>query len=1052
MTAVIQSSVSWRWLPICLLISLLDGNSLRLWGQSYQSGNSTVQFERLTTEQGLSTHFVMTIMQDRKGYLWFGTGTGLDKYDGYRFTNYKFDPRDTTSLTKNQVFTLWEDRYGLIWVGTSEGTCRFDPRTETFTRLVKSAVNPYAFTYAQSFNEDREGTLWVGGGFAGELRQMDRKTGQFFATNYADQLGTDPSTDQRIHLTLRDKSGTLWVGSPTGLHRLNLTPAGSGKPSRVSFTHYRHDPANSNSLSQNFVTGLYEDRHGVLWVVTSEGVLHAFDRRSGQFTRYPLDPTRKLDLFRKLRTGIAEDPEGNLWVGTFQHGLYKVSKDRSLITHFTNNSADPGSIINNSIVSLVVDRSGILWAATLQGVIKLDPNRKPFRVYRHNPVIAHSLSQNNIAAICEDHLGVLWVGTTKSGLDVLNKATGQFTHYRHNPGKITSLRSDAVTAILETSDGTLWVGNGYYLSRFNREDASFTHYPLHHPFLVDSSASPIFTICEDRQGTLWLGTDNGFLSFDRSTGKTVSYTYDPDHPERLSDWWALSVFEDRKGNLWIGPGSQALTRFDRKTGTFKQYRYDSRNRSSISSTTIPSIYEDSKGSLWFGTGEGGLCQFDHATETFTTFTEQDGLAGNSVFSILEDDAGNLWLGTNKGLSRFSLATHQFTNYSADEGLQGSMFTALYTEGAAFKGKDGTLYFGGNNGFNAFDPTKIHPNTQVPPIVITEFRLFDKPVPGKTEASEISLDHDQNFFSFEFAALNYTNSQKNQYAYQLVGLDRDWVYSGTRRYASYTDLDPDTYTFRVKGANNDGVWNEKGTSLTIIIRPAWWQTLWFKIIIGLVFAYLLFAAYRYRINQLRREQAIRDQISRDLHDDVGGILSGISFYSEAAQQMHQQGRHDDSYQLLLKIADHARQTIAQMSDVVWSMRSDTNNAGQLAQRLESVGRELLTARGIQLTVDADTELDRLTLRPDKVRNLYLIGKEALHNAAKHSGAMAVRLTIRQTGGKVSLRIDDNGRGVSDSAIGQGNGLDSMKKRAIAIGALYQLSSLPNGGTSVSVEQR
>ena len=339
---------------------------------------------------------------------------------------------------------------------------------------------------------------------------------------------------------------------------------------------------------------------------------------------------------------------------------------------------------------------------------------------------------------------------------------------------------------------------------------------------------------------------------------------------------------------------------------------------------------------------------------------------------------------------------------------------------------------------------------MPPVYVTGFKVLEKSrsVPLNT----VSLPHEENFLSFEFVALNYDAPEKNQYAYQLEGVDKDWVYSGSRRYASYTDLSPGTYTFRVKGSNNDGVWNEKGTSLTVIIRPAWWQTLWFKILVGLAFAGLLYAAYRYRINQLRREQLIRDQISRDLHDDVGGILSGISFYSEAARQMHQQGRYGDSYQLLLKIADNARQTIAQMSDVVWSMRSDTNNAGQLAQRLESVGRELLTVRGINLSVETDAELAQLSLRPDIVRNLYLIGKEALHNAAKHSGASEVRLRIRNSGSKISMFIDDNGKGLGDNTLGKGNGLDNMKKRADAIGAIYRISGQPNGGTSVHVERR
>ncbi|UFH57186.1 two-component regulator propeller domain-containing protein [Spirosoma sp. KNUC1025] len=1055
MRDLLQSSVIGRWIAASFLVGLMSGYPVWLWGQTAPirwQVDSSASFERLTTEQGLTNHFVITIMQDRKGYLWFGTATGLDKYDGYRFTNYKFDPRDTTSLTKNQVLTLWEDPNGLIWVGTSEATCRFDPRTETFTRLERSPVNPYAFKYVQSFQEDKAGNLWVGGSFEGELRQIDRKTGIFSAINYTNLLGVDSSRTERLHQIFKDKSGTLWVGSPTGLHRMHWSTRGPGQPAQVSFTHYRHNPTDPRSLSHSYVTGLFEDHRGVLWVITADGVLHALDRPSGQFTRYPLDPTHRLVLYRLLKTYIAEDPDGNLWIGTLQNGLFKFDVERRIMTRFSHDPTDPGSIISNGIYTLLVDKSGTLWAGTSDGVIKLDPNRKPFGLYRHNPLNPHSLSQNNIGAICEDRQGIIWIGTSRGGLNAFNKTTGQFTRFQHDSAKPNSLRNNSVGAILEDREGVLWVSNSETLSRYDRKRNTFFHYRLSHPFVVTGPVgTDIYTLYEDRQGLFWMGTTNGILSFDRKTGKTVSYPYNPDNPNQISDWVALSILEDRKGNLWIGPGSQALTRFDRKAGTYKQYRYDSRKPGSISSATIPCIYEDSRGALWFGTGEGGLCRFDHATETFTTFTEQDGLAGNSVFSMLEDNAGNLWLGTNKGLSKFSLAKQTFTNYSADEGLQGNMFTTLFTDGAAFKGRDGTLYFGGTNGFNAFDPTKIRPNPHVPTVVITQFKLFDKLLPGKSEAREIVLDHNQNFFSFEFAALNYTNSLKNQYAYQLVGLEKDWVHSGTRRYASYTDLGPGTYIFRVKGSNNDGLWNEKGTSIRIIIQPAWWQTVWFKILVGLAFAGVLYAAYRYRINQIRREQAIRDQISRDLHDDVGGILSGISFYSEAARQMHQQERYQDSYQMLIKIADNARQTISQMSDVVWSMRSDTNNAGQLAQRLESVGRELLTARGIQLNVTADAELERLSLRPDVVRNLYLIGKEALHNVAKHSGATQAQLTIRQTGGKVYLRIEDNGKGVGDNAIGQGNGLDSMKKRAEAIGASYSLNSQPNNGTTVYVEQ-
>ncbi|CAN5883071.1 sensor histidine kinase [soil metagenome] len=820
------------------------------------------KFESLSVEQGLSHHFAMTVMQDRKGFLWFGTGNGLDKFDGYHFTTYKFDPRDTTSLTKNQVFTLWEDSEGIIWVGTSEGICKFNPRTEKFTRLEQSKTNPFAFKYAQSFEEDKEGNLWVGGSFVGELRILDRESGKFSAVNYADMLGPVPDTLERLHFTFKDKSGTLWVGSPTGLHRLNLTPGGNGKLSKIIFTHYRHNSADINSLSHNRITGIYEDNQGILWIMTFEGVLNAFDRKSGKFTHYILDPNRRIHVYGSLKTGIAEDREGNLWIGTFQNGLYKLDKERKNTTAFVHNPTDLGSIVNNSIFYLLVDKAGILWAASMEGIIKLDPNRKPFRLYRHDPFDPHSLSHNKVAAILEDKEGMVWIGTKEGGLNAFNRKTDRFTHYRHNPLKSTSLHSDKVGAILEDRDGDLWVGNGNVLSRFDRKNKSFQHFPLHHPFLNHPAASSIYEMCEDRQGIFWIGTDNGILSFDRETSRTVSYPYDPNHPERISDYWALSIKEDRKGNLWIGPGSQALTRFNPKTGTFTQYKHDSRKVGTISGTTVSRIYEDSKGNLWFGTG-GGLCRFDFATQTFITYTEQQGLAGNSVFSILEDNEGYLWLGTNNGLSRFSPDKKTFTNFSAEEGLQSSLFTTLFTEGAAFKGKDGTLYFGGSKGFNAFDPASIRPNNNIPPIAITQFKLFDKRLPGRQEAKEIELDYNQNFISFEFAALNYTTTTKNQYAYQLVGLEKDWVYSGSRRLASYTDIGPGTYVFRVKGSNNDGIWNEQGASMRLIIHPPWWRTRWAYTLYGIL---LIAAGLLARREIVRRERLKANLKIKEIESD------------------------------------------------------------------------------------------------------------------------------------------------------------------------------------------
>jgi signal transduction histidine kinase/DNA-binding response OmpR family regulator/streptogramin lyase len=555
-----------------------------------------------------------------------------------------------------------------------------------------------------------------------------------------------------------------------------------------------------------------------------------------------------------LGSGIAEDLKGNLWIGT-REGLYKFDKERKVFTLYQHDPTDSASLTDNNIISLLIDRAGALWLTTSMGIDKVDPNQKPFGVLRPNPLDPRSLSHRRISAICEDKSGTVWIGTMGGGLNVFDKKTNTFSHFRHDPKNGNSLRSDMVSAILEDSDGNLWIGNGEVLSVFNHKEKNFTHTYLHHPFLPTNMWPSVFTIYEDRQQVLWLGTNNGMMSLDRKTGRTKHYPYDPDNPEGISDYWALAILEDSKGNLWIGAGSQALNKFERQTGKFFHFKHSSRKPGSIASNTVSSIYEDSKGNLWFGTGEGGLCRFDHATATFINYTEKQGLAGNAIYSIAEDNQGYIWLGTNNGLSRFSSATETFTNYDADDGLQSKLFTSLYTDGACFKGKDGRLYFGGTSGLNAFDPEAIRSNPYVPPVVITQFRLFDKPLPGKSEANEISLDYDQNFFSLEFAALNYTNPGKNQYAYQLEGVNKDWVSAGTNRLASFTNVAPGSYRFKVKGSNNDGLWNNYPTTLAIIIHPPFWRTWWAYTLYALLFVTGLVLA--------RREVVRRERLRADL---------------------------------------------------------------------------------------------------------------------------------------------------------------------------------------------
>ena len=799
------------------------------------------------------------MMQDRKGLLWFGfSNNGLAKYDGHRFTYYRFDPQDSTSLSHHAFGAIWEDNTGSIWVGPGMATCRFDPHTETFTRLERSPANPFAFNFARAFSQDRDGRLWVGNQL-GELRVVDRTTGRFSATDYASLLGviSDSSSifKQQIRVIHRDKAGTLWIGSLTGLHQLKLTPPGKGQPSKVSFTHYRYNPADTNSLSHNSVFSIYEDRKGVLWVGTQGGGLHAFNRTTGRFTRYQHDPNQPESISSNVVNGIAEDPQGNLWVAT-DRGLNRLNPQRTQMTRYVHDPLDPYSLRSNRIGSLLMDQSGMLWVSTNAGIDKLDTQQKPFALYQHQPANPHSLSDNRVNALLEDAGGTVWIGTLGGGLNAWDRKRNLFTQYRHDAMNAHSLVSDSVGALLEDRDKNLWIANGKVLSRLDRKTGKFIHTRLSHPFNSGFVTPHVFALCQDKAGLIWLGTTNGIIGFDPKTATTRSYTHTPNRAEGISDWWTYAVLEDKRGHLWIGHGSQALDILDRKTGKFTHYRHDSRKPHSLSSDAVVTIYEDAQGNLWFGTLNGGLCRFDAKTETFTAYTEKHGLAGNNIYSILEDNQGNLWMGTNQGLSKFSPQKNTFTNYDVNDGLQGDIFTT-HSIGACYKGRDGMLYFGGKNGFNAFDPVSVRPNAFVPPVVITQFNLFDKPQPGQQEAARIELDYDENFFSLEFAVLNFRSPHKNQYAYQLEGVDKDWVYSGTRHVSAYTGVGPGEYVFRVKGANNDGVWNEQGTSIRIHILPPWWRTWWAYGFYGLLVLAGLFALDRYqrrRLIQAEREKA------------------------------------------------------------------------------------------------------------------------------------------------------------------------------------------------------
>ncbi|MGB7439802.1 MAG: two-component regulator propeller domain-containing protein, partial [Coleofasciculaceae cyanobacterium] len=481
-----------------------------------------------------------------------------------------------------------------------------------------------------------------------------------------------------------------------------------------------------------------------------------------------------------------------------------------------------------------------------------------------------------ISSIYEDSKDNLWIGTYNSGLDKLDHATGQFIHYTHDSDNPNSISNNNIWSIYEDHLGTLWVGTGDGgLNKLNQKTGKFSHY-THNPDNPHSlSDNSIWSIYEDHQGTLWIGTFHGGLNkFDRKTGEFTHYQHNPDHPHSISDDNIFSIYEDQSGTLWIGTWNNGLNKFDRKTGKFTHYQHNPNNPNSLSYNRVMSMLEYPAGTLWLGTYGGGLDKFDIASETFTHYTVRDGLPNNSVVGILNDDAGNLWLSTGKGLSKFNPDKETFRNYDARDGLHGNEFDGIK---AYAKAKDGEMFFGGLNGITSFYPEQITDNPHIPPILITDFRIFDQEVKLDTaisQAQELKLSYKDNFFSFKFAALDYANPGKNQYAYKLEGFDKDWIYSGERRYAAYTNLDPGTYTLRVKGSNNDGIWNEEGTSLKITIIPPPWKTWWaytlyILAVVGAICGYVKWkTAAQEKENQLLREN------ERRLHQFLEAMPIGV----------------------------------------------------------------------------------------------------------------------------------------------------------------------------------
>lgn len=843
---------------ILLLLALFSSSA------GAQEGG-TIRFDRLTIDEGLSQSTVFAIWQDQYGFMWFGTQDGLNKYDGYTFTVYKNNPEDPATIADNFVRAIYEDQNGTLWIGTNGGLNKFDRAEQIFTRYQHSPEDSHSLSdnIVRDIYEDQKGILWIGTN--GGLNKFDQASDTF--TRYRHDPGNPASLG---HDTVRDiyedAKGMLWLGTEGGgLDKFD--------PTTATFSHYRHNPDDPNSLSHNDISAIYGDQMGLLWITTEGGGLNRFDPAGGTFTIYKNNPADPISLQDDNIRSVYQDQSGQFWLGTWGGGLVRFDPATETFSTYQNDPANPHSLSGNQVLSIFQDRGGVFWVGTNgAGLNKFNRATEVFVHYTNTAKAAQRLSDNMVWSIIEDRNGLLWVGTS-NGLNKIDRASETITIYKHNPDDPTSLSSDLIPVVLEDHNGVLWVGTDEGgLNWFNPATEIFTayrHNPADPASLSDDDA---WSLYEDQRGVLWVGTWGGGLNrFNPETESFTRYMHDPDDPQSLSDNVIRVIRQDYSGMLWLGTNGGGLEKFDPTTETFTHYRHDPADMQSLSANVVRTIYEDSKHTLWIGTDGGGLNRFDPTSETFTHYREQHGLPNDTIYGILEDEQGYLWLSTNNGLSKFDPVRETFKNYNLSDGLQSNEFN----QGAYYKSERGELFFGGINGFNAFYPEEIKDNPHRPPVVLTSFQIFNKEVKQPqplAELSDIQLSYRDSVVSFEFAALDYTAPEENQYAYMLEGFDTDWIEAGKRRFATYTNLDGGNYTFRVKGSNNDGVWNEEGITVNIDITPPPWQTWWAYGLYILAASAVVLGYVRYRTlaqarelaqqrKELAQERLVADQLRR-----------------------------------------------------------------------------------------------------------------------------------------------------------------------------------------------
>lgn len=970
-------------------------------------------FRHITEADGLAGHPVTGILQDDRGFMWFATQNGLQKYDGYGFTTYHYDPNDPQSLSSDEVGFLLRDKEHHLWVLTNGGYNRLDLLTGKNARIAEfNAPDLKKLNSVVAACLDEKGNTWFISN--NSLGRYDLRSHQMISCEKALPKEEDKGFTRTILCDPR--TGHLWINSARyGVCMYD--------PIRNEFYYRLHNPEHLPVLSIPDRAGtMFLDRENNLWVNNYSSQLYRCDLSTGKIRNYSLGSSLHAACF-------LEDKRGTIWIGTGQNGLLQYSRIADSFRIIGRNRISPatGPDYEQTIFCLFEDREGKIWIGTDKGVDTFNPYARQFVPVEEQT--ADNDHRHANMSFLETKNGDIWVASYERGIRVYDRQYRFIKNYVHDVSDPYALKesSDRVWSFLPRPDGTIWVGSQRgWLSVFDPASGRFIR-SFQPPALEQNT---IERMVSDKEQNIWMCLYSGIAKYDARTG--IFTHYEDFLPYRSSTRSpADDIAIDSRNNLWVGTLTNGLQKFDPVAGKFTEiYVPRGNDPHSISSKTVLCLAGINDSMLAVGTSEG-IDLFNTRSRQFNAVRPAGGLPVYSVAALCFQAPSTLWAATNQGIYKLNLADDRVTLFGREDGILNNDFSECMQ---FYKMHDGKLLIGYRGGFLRFNPDSIKDRPAPAAVSLTGCSINGQPVSIDSILNgqdRLSLSYAENFITIQYASLSYRDPNATDYFYRLDGIDKDWIKAGAQRLAAYSKLAPGAYTFSVKCESNGGIPCEGITDLPIIIYPPFWQTWWFKSLVVVTIGLLLYGFYRYRINQLMALQAVRNKISRDIHDDVGATLSSISILSEVAKNKIEQGQQDQSYSLLTRISSNSRETVEKMSDIIWSIKPNNDNIGQIIQRLKNFALETCTAGGIRLQFMADDRTGKLALSMEQTKNVYLICKEGVNNAIKHARCDQITVSFLTHSSELEISILDNGRGFDPQASRQGNGLLNMRQRAMEI---------------------